>query len=64
MKTRLRQGKFQTKKERAGGRQNGEGNGEIWDLKYKNSEDTEIKLEKCNNWWAKFDKGVERIRVF
>ena len=27
----------------------GEGNSKIWDLKYKISEDLEIKLKKCNN---------------
>ena len=48
----------------------GEGNGNIWDLKYKNSEDLEIKLKKCNNnhhiynQQAKTDKDVERITVF
>ena len=38
------------KKERAVRRQNGvgEGNGKIWDLKYKISKDLEIKLKKCN----------------
>ena len=60
------------KKENAGGRQNwvGQGNGKIWDLKYKNSEDLEIKWKKCNNHhhihnqWAKTDRDEERIRVF
>ena len=44
----------------------GEGNSKIWDLKYKISEDLEIKLKKCNNnypthnQWAKIAKGRER----
>ena len=52
MKIRLRQGKikilYEKKKEWAGWRQNavGEGNGKIWDLKYKNSEYIDIKLKK------------------
>ena len=64
--------KFQMEKGRAGGRQNGvgEGNSKIWDLKYKNSKDLEIKLKKCDNYHhihnqrAKTDKGGEKIRVF
>ena len=60
------------KKERAGRRQNGieEGDDEIWDLKYKNSEDLETKLKKCTNnhhilnQQARIDIGVERVRVF
>ena len=43
--------KIYNKKEMAGERQNvvEEGDGKIRDLKYKNSENLEIKLKKCNN---------------
>ena len=45
-----------------------QGKNKIWDLKYKNSEDLEIKLKKAtktiHNEWAKTDKGKERMRIF
>ena len=56
----------------ARGRQSvvGEGNSEIWDLKYKDGHYLEIRLKNCkknhiiHNLWAKIDKGGERIMVF
>ena len=47
----------------------GEGNVKIWDLKYKTSEDLEIKIEEMqktpdiNNQWTKIDKVRETITV-
>ena len=70
--SQVKMGKITVKKnERAGWCQNrvGEGNGKIWDVKYKSSEDLEVKLKNCDHHptlhqWGKTDKDGERMHVF